>query len=137
MTEPDLNQTVCALEDADWLAGSDLPDLARAAQAERARRAGRSRHLPAAALAEPSWDILLGVFAARAAGQGTTFAAVCQTAGVPPATALRSVCMLQSEGLLIQRRDPRDQGTVWLDLTDPGMDRMCAYFREVRASDSA
>lgn len=137
MTEAEIDPSIRAVEDAEWLAGSNLSDVARLALAERTRRAGRSRHLPAAALGGPAWDLLLEVFAERAAGRDATFASVCEGAGVTPAVALRCICVLEAEGLLVQRRDPRDRRSVWLDLSDHGMDRMCAYFREVSGHDGA
>lgn len=123
-------------EDACLTAG-DLRELIELARAECQRRALRSRHFAAELLGEPGWDILVNLFALRAAGQLVSFDLIYQASGVPAATAVRWLSILEAEGLLFRRRDPNDQRSVWLDLTDPGMERMTAHFRGIKANLSA
>ena len=118
------------LEEALHPENDDLPELVERAKFESRRRAKRSEILPADPLGEPAWDILLDLFANRASGQPVSFASACLSANVPASAVLRSLCMLENEGLLFRRRDRKDRCCIWLDLTDLGMDRMCAYFRQ-------
>lgn len=123
----------CDAEAAECLAASDLPELIALARKESWRRAQRARHIRADLIGEPAWDILLDIFANRAAGQRVSFTSICLATRVSAAAAVRWISVLESEGLLFRRRDPADRCCVWLDLTDLGMERMCAHFREVRS----
>lgn len=118
------------LEEALCPENDDLPELVERAKIERRKQAKRAQIFPADTLSEPAWDILVDLFAKRASGLQVSFASACLSANVPASAVLRSLCMLENEGLLFRRRDRKDRCCIWLDLTDLGMDRMCAYFRQ-------
>ncbi len=121
------------VEEANLLETTDLSVLVAMAGEESQRRALRRRHLPAELLGEPAWDILLDIFANRAVGKRVSFKSTCLATGVPASEAVRWVNLLEAEDLLFHRRDAKDPCCLWLDLTDLGMERMCAHFREIRA----
>lgn len=129
---PDPSSAFC-LEQAEGLSAGDLPELIQLAVEESQRRARRREHLPASLLGETAWDILLDIFAKRAAGIPVSFNSTCLATKVPIAEAVRWISILEAEGLVFRRRDRKDRSCIWLDLTDPGMERMCAHFRAILA----
>jgi hypothetical protein len=118
-------------EESDY-PSAELAELIRKARAERRRRTLRARHLPAGLFGEPAWDLLLDIFANRAEGKRVSFSSTCLATGVPAGEAARWINVLEAEGLLFRRRDHKDRACLWLDLTDLGMERLCAHFRDIR-----
>ena len=110
----------------------ELAELIRKARAESRHRTLRARHLPASLFGEPAWDMLLDIFINRAEGKRVSFTSTCLATGVPAGIAARWLNVLEAEGLLFRRRDPKDRSCLWLDLTDLGMERLCAHFRDIR-----
>lgn len=113
--------------DAD---ASDLAELARIAKA----RAMRGRYFDAALFADPAWDMLLDLTAARIAGKAVAVSSLCIAAAVPPTTALRWIKMLTDAGLFVRRADPADGRRVFVDLGDEAAAAMRAYLADVRRS---
>lgn len=129
---PAPDRTSPGLEEECDYPSAELAELIRKARAESRRRTLRARHLPAGLFGEPAWDLLLDIFANRAEGKRVSFSSTCLATGVPAGEAARWINVLEAEGLLFRRRDPKDRSCLWLDLTDLGMERLCAHFRDIR-----
>lgn len=80
----------------------------------------------------PPWQRVRASFCWRTIKR-VSFKSTCLATGVPASEAVRWVNLLEAEDLLFHRRDAKDPCCLWLDLTDLGMERMCAHFREIRA----
>ena len=83
----------------------------------RARRV-RDQFFRCDFFADPAWDILLDLAAARKEGRGVSVSSLCIAAAVPPTTALRWIKSLGDEGLLVRRADPTDGRRVFIALTE-------------------
>lgn len=99
----------------------------------RARRM-RDRHLGAELFADPAWDMLLDLMAARLEGGAVAVSSLCIAAAVPPTTALRWIGLLTRQGLLDRQSDPRDGRRIFLGLSDGAADAMLRYFAAVKAA---
>lgn len=83
----------------------------------RARRA-REQFFRSDLFADPAWDILLDLAAARKEGRGVSVSSLCIAAAVPPTTALRWIKALAEEGLLLRHADPSDGRRVFISLAE-------------------
>jgi hypothetical protein len=95
-------------------------------------RRERDRHFGGGLFADPAWDMLLDLFAARLEARQVSVSSLCTAAAVPPTTALRWIGMLCSEGLIHRSADRGDGRRILVDLTDDAVDRMSGYFTVVR-----
>ena len=73
----------------------------------RARRL-RERYFPGDLFADPAWDMLLDLMAARLEGQKVAVSSLCIAAAVPATTALRWIKTLTDHGLFVRVADPQD-----------------------------
>ncbi len=73
----------------------------------RARRM-RDQFLPGDLFADPAWDMILDLMAARLAGQRVSVSSLCIAAAVPPTTALRWIRQLTERGVFARIDDPAD-----------------------------
>lgn len=73
----------------------------------RARRL-RERFFAPSLFADPAWDILLDLAAARLEGRLVSVSSLCIAAAVPTTTALRWIKNLLDLGLLVRSADPTD-----------------------------
>ncbi|WP_430635499.1 hypothetical protein [Sphingomonas hankookensis] len=96
----------------------------------RARRM-RDQFLAGDLFADPAWDMLLDLFAARLEGSSVSVSSLCIAAAVPPTTALRWITTLSDAGLLMRREDPNDRRRAFMVLTARGMAGMRGYARAV------
>ena len=97
----------------------------------RARRL-RDHFFKAELFADPAWDILLDLLAARLERSRVAVSSLCIAAAVPPTTALRWIKLLTDRGLLIRSADPEDGRRVYVDLSDAAADALAAYLRAAR-----
>jgi len=81
--------------------------------------------------ADPAWDILLDLTAARIEGRSVAVSSLCIAAAVPATTALRWIKQLTEAGLLHRVADPDDGRRVFIELTDRAAAAMTAYFASV------
>jgi DNA-binding MarR family transcriptional regulator len=91
----------------------------------RARRQ-RERFFAPSLFADPAWDILLDLAAARLEGRLVSVSSLCIAAAVPTTTALRWVKNLLDIGLLVRSDDPADARRAFITLapaTAATMDR--------------
>jgi hypothetical protein len=93
----------------------------------------RARHLRneffgARLFADPAWDILLDLMAARLERRSVAVSSLCIGAAVPATTALRWIKQLTEIGLLRRVADPLDGRRVFIELTGEAIDKLDAYF---------
>jgi DNA-binding MarR family transcriptional regulator len=97
----------------------------------RARRL-RSEHFPADLFADPAWDILLDLMAARLERTQVTVSSLCVAAAVPPTTALRWIGVLAERGLLVRAADAADRRRAFVELSDAGARALGGWLRQAR-----
>lgn len=78
----------------------------------------RDRFFNADLFADPAWDMLLDLMAARLEGRQVAVSSLCIAASVPPTTALRWIRTMTDRGLFVRHSDPRDGRRVFIDLAD-------------------
>jgi DNA-binding MarR family transcriptional regulator len=81
--------------------------------------------------ADPAWDILLDLTAARAEHQRVSVTSLCIASGVPPTTALRWISQMVEAGLLERIEDETDRRRAFIQLSDKAADAMARYFAEL------
>jgi DNA-binding MarR family transcriptional regulator len=78
--------------------------------------------------ADPAWDILLDLMAARLEGQTVSVSSLCIAAAVPPTTALRWITAMTESGMLLRRQDPDDARRIFIILSDDVTTKLNDYF---------
>ena len=91
----------------------------------------RGRFFDAELFADPAWDMLLDLTAARAEHLRVSVTSLCIASGVPPTTALRWIGQLTDAGLLERVEDDTDRRRAFIALTDKAADAMARYFHEL------
>lgn len=91
----------------------------------------RARFFDAELFADPAWDILLDLTAARAEHARVSVTSLCIASGVPPTTALRWIGQMTQAGLLIRLEDETDKRRAFIALSDGAADGMARYFAEL------
>ncbi|MFZ2995268.1 winged helix DNA-binding protein [Sphingobium sp.] len=81
----------------------------------RARRI-RADFLPGDLFADPAWDMLLDLLAARLDHERVSVSSLCIAAAVPPTTALRWIRTLTDRGLVERQADPHDGRRIFIAL---------------------
>jgi len=115
-------------------AASDQPvDAALVRRLLKLRR-DRERWLPAEIFADPAWDMLLDLTAARLEGKSVPVSSLCIAAAVPTTTALRWIRSLAEAGLFERRTDPSDARRTWISLSDAAAEAMFGWLRAFAAS---
>lgn len=88
----------------------------------------RARFFDAALFADPAWDMLLDLTAARGEHKRVSVTSLCIASGVPPTTALRWIGQMTAAGLLERREDESDRRRAFIVLSDAAADAMARYF---------
>lgn len=96
-------------------------------------RRDRERHFPAEIFADPAWDMLLDLAAARLEGQRVSVSSLCIASAVPTTTALRWIRSLSQAGIFERRTDENDARRTWIALSDGGSDAVMAWLRRFAA----
>jgi hypothetical protein len=96
----------------------------------RARRM-RDQFFRGEIFADPAWDMLLDLMAARIEGKRVAVSSLCIAAAVPATTALRWIKMLTDRGLFVRSADPQDGRRVYIELSDEAARALTAYLRAV------
>ncbi len=91
----------------------------------------RTRFFEAELFADPAWDMLLDLTAARAEHVRVSITSLCIASGVPPTTALRWISQMTDAGLLQRAEDQADRRRAFLMLTDKAADAIARYFAEL------
>lgn len=91
----------------------------------------RARYFDGDLFADPAWDILLDLTAARAEHHRVSVTSLCIAAGVPPTTALRWITQMVEAELLVRVEDEVDRRRAFITLSDKAADAMARYFVEL------
>ena len=97
----------------------------------RARRL-RDQYFRGALFADPAWDMLLDLMAARLEKNRVAVSSLCIAAAVPATTALRWIKALTDRGLFVRSADPQDGRRVYIQLSDDAARALSAYLRAVQ-----
>ncbi len=91
----------------------------------------RARFFDGELFADPAWDMLLDLTAARSEHSRVSITSLCIASGVPPTTALRWIGQLCDAGLFERVNDDADRRRAFIVLTDKASDAMARYFAEL------
>lgn len=105
-----------------------LIDAAMVRRLIRLRR-DRERHFPAEIFADPAWDMLLDLTAARMERIDVPVSSLCIAAAVPTTTALRWIRTLTVAGLMQRTTDAGDARRSFITLSDTAHQGMQAWIR--------
>ena len=94
----------------------------------RSRRM-REQYLGSGLFADPAWDMLLDLFAARLEGRRVSVSSLCLAAAVPPTAALRRIAMLEEKALVVRRSDSRDRRRVWMEVQNETATKIYEFLR--------
>ena len=97
----------------------------------RARRI-RADFLPGDLFADPAWDMLLDLLAARLEQERVSVSSLCIAAAVPPTTALRWIRTLTDKGLVERQADPQDGRRIFIGLAQDTADALMRWFDSSR-----
>jgi len=96
----------------------------------------RYRFFSADWFADPAWDILLNLTAAKLEQCPVSTSSLCLACNVPQTTALRWVKNMTDAGLLVRERDPDDARRVFVSLGPDAEALMVAYFEQLGSMDA-
>jgi len=120
-------------EDAVADSGASRPPLPDPRLVRRIirQRQQRARFLDADLFADPAWDMLLDLIAARVERKRVSVTSLCIASGVPPTTALRWIGQMVEAGLFVRVCDDTDRRRAFIELTEKAVDAMARYFDEL------
>ncbi len=82
--------------------------------------------------ADPAWDILLDLLAARLEEDQVAVSSLCIAAAVPPTTALRWIKTMTDAQLLERHADPMDGRRIFIRLTEDAATALGRFFAAAR-----
>ena len=91
----------------------------------------RARFFDGDLFADPAWDMLLDLTAARAEHTRVSITSLCIASGVPPTTALRWIGQLIDGEMFLRVEDETDRRRAFITLSDRAADGMARYFAEL------
>jgi hypothetical protein len=91
----------------------------------------RARFFDGDLFADPAWDMMLDLTAARAEHTRVSVTSLCIASGVPPTTALRWIGQMTEAGLFERVEDETDRRRAFIALTDRAAEGMARYFAEL------
>lgn len=94
----------------------------------------RARFFDSKLFADPAWDMLLELTAARAENALISVTSLCIASGVPSTTALRWIDQMTKEGLFERRDDANDRRRSYISMTDKAANAMARFFAELDTS---
>ena len=94
----------------------------------------RDRFFRSDLFADPAWDMLLDLMAARLERIQVAVSSLCIAAAVPPTTALRWIKTMTENGIFVRVADPEDGRRVFIELSDGAASGMAAYLSAAKAS---
>ena len=121
-----------AVTDPEQAVAPAAPSAAQVRALIRARQA-RSQYFPVDLFADPAWDMLLDLVAARLEGRVVSVSSLCIASAVPATTALRWIKTMTDAGLLERKPDSSDGRRIFIDLTDRAATAMEAYLARAAA----
>lgn len=84
--------------------------------------------------ADPAFDMLLDLYAARLENSRVAVSSLCIAAAVPATTALRWIKALTDKGLFVRTADPQDGRRVYIGLSDDAARAMGRYLTALQKS---
>lgn len=118
-------------------ARSSAPITARDIRDMLRLRRLRDQFFPGEMFADPAWDMLLDLMAARLSGQRVSVSSLCIAAAVPATTALRWIRALTDNGLFLRQADPADGRRVFIALSEKAADAMTNFFNATKRGGKA
>ncbi len=97
----------------------------------KARRL-RTQYFDAELFADPAWDMLLDLMAARLENVTVSVSSLCIAASVPPTTALRWIKIMTEENIFARKADDSDGRRIFIELSDHTAAALEEYFAIVR-----
>ncbi len=91
----------------------------------------RARFFDGDLFADPAWDMLLDLTAARGEFNRVSVTSLCIASGVPPTTALRWISQMIDAGLFERVEDETDRRRALIALTDKAAEAVSRYFAEL------
>ena len=91
-------------------------------------RTSRAKCFRGDLFADPAWDMLLELYAAELGMKQISVSSLCIAASVPATTALRWINVLEREGLISRRSDPKDGRRTFVHLSQSGVAGMDTFF---------
>ena len=91
----------------------------------------RAKFFDSELFADPAWDMLLDLTAARVERTRVSGTSLCIASGGPPTTALRWITQLVDAGLLERQQDEVERRRAFIALTDKAAEAMARYFAEL------
>lgn len=88
----------------------------------------RDQFFAADLFADPAWDMLLDLMAARLSGEVVSVSSLCIASAVPATTALRWIRSMTDRGILVRQADPQDGRRVFIALSSASADAISRYF---------
>jgi DNA-binding transcriptional ArsR family regulator len=131
LSEDDAAAMVAVKPVADEATEGPGVDAATIRSMIRARRL-RDQYFRGDLFADPAWDMLLDLMAARLEKNRVAVSSLCIAAAVPATTALRWIKALTDSGLFVRSADPRDGRRVYIELSDDTARALAAYLRAVQ-----
>jgi DNA-binding MarR family transcriptional regulator len=101
-------------------------DIARAVVISRQTR---KEFFASSIFGEPAWDMLLTLYVADREGMPVTVGRLAQLSDARLTTAIRWIEYLEQSGLVERRDHPHDARVVLIELTEPAVEKIEAYFR--------
>jgi DNA-binding MarR family transcriptional regulator len=92
------------------------------------QRRMREQYFPADLFADPAWDMLLDLYAARLERQPVSVSSLCIAAAVPATTALRWIKTMTDAGLFVREADPHDGRRIFIALAEGACEALARYF---------
>lgn len=81
--------------------------------------------------ADPAWDMLLDLAAARAEHKRVSVTSLCIASGVPPTTALRWISQMTEAGLFCRAEDESDRRRAFITLSDKASAAVAQFFADI------
>ncbi len=121
---------------AEPMALEFAPDVPSAPDIRRLIRLRRLRDnfFDSALFADPAWDMLLDLMAARIEQDRVAVSSLCIAAAVPPTTALRWIKAMTDHGLFERHADPDDGRRIFIRLSEAAALAMGRYFTAAKKS---
>ena len=94
----------------------------------------RDQFFAADLFADPAWDMLLDLMAARLSGEAVSVSSLCIASAVPATTALRWIRSMTDRGILVRQPDPQDGRRVFIALSTTSADAISRYFTAAKES---
>jgi Transcriptional regulators len=95
------------------------------------QRQQRARYFDGDLFADPAWDMLLDLAAARVERKRVSVTSLCIASGVPPTTALRWIGQMVEAGLFVRVCDDSDRRRAFIELTEQAVDAVARYFYDL------